>query len=499
LRYFGSDSPLTRTPFAFQSLTSAIEGENMQAWYRVFSGVSSESTQAIRAALHLVEVEMCELDRHVSGPGLVIFDHDDQEIRTFLKEASQTVNAPIIAIGLSREGIAEADVWHLLGAGAWDVLCWENAEQGAQTIAARLSREEQIDELVHSPLVQKNVVGHSAVGLAMLRQLVELARFTDSTVLLIGESGTGKELAARLIHTLDTRENNGDLVVLDCTTIVPELSGSEFFGHERGAFTGAITARDGAFGLANKGTLFLDEVAELPLGLQGQLLRVVQERVYKRVGGNTWHRTNFRLICATNRDLAQEVVRGRFRADLYYRIAGRIVPMPTLRDRLDDVIPLITHFIRELRPTHEPSELDDIVKDYLLCREYPGNVRDLRQLVARMLSHHVGPGPITVGDLPREERPSGRQDYDDWCNSTFEQCIRRAIAQGVGLKEIGRIAENMAVRIAVSDEQGSLQRAATKLKVTDRALQIRRAMNTCECADKECTSKNLQSSSPFHN
>src|SRR5262249_40812748 len=149
---------------------------------------------------------------------------------------------------------------------------------------------------------------------------------------LLGESGTGKEVVARLIHLLDSRPNKRDLVVLDCASIVPELSGSEFFGHERGAFTGALTERNGAFALANDGTLLLDEIGDLPLPLQVQLLRVIQEHTYKRVGGNKWCKTEFRLICATNRDLFDLIGRGAFRADLYYRIAGYICKLPPLRE-----------------------------------------------------------------------------------------------------------------------------------------------------------------------
>src|SRR5678816_4688946 len=140
--------------------------------------------------------------------------------------------------------------------------------------------------------------------------------------LIAGESGTGKELVARLIHALDRREPKGPFVVLDCTTVSPELAGSEFFGHERGAFTTAVTAREGAFAMADGGTLFLDEVGELPLALQAELLRVIQERVYKRVGSNTWKQADFRLVCATNRDLAAEEAKGNFRLDLFHRIAS---------------------------------------------------------------------------------------------------------------------------------------------------------------------------------
>jgi transcriptional regulator with GAF, ATPase, and Fis domain len=209
-------------------------------------------------------------------------------------------------------------------------------------------------------------------------------------------------------------------VILDCTTIVPELSGSEFFGHERGAFTGAFTSRDGAFALANGGSLFLDEVGELPMGLQSQLLRVVQEHTYKRVGGNVWQHTDFRLICATNRDLLQCVTRGEFRADLYYRIADWVINMPPLRERREDILPLARHFLQKLRHENELPILDAPVRDYLLRRDYPGNVRDLRQLVARITFRHVGPGPVTVGDIPEEERLSEQPIAPDWRDADWK-------------------------------------------------------------------------------
>jgi transcriptional regulator with GAF, ATPase, and Fis domain len=293
-------------------------------------------------------------------------------------------------------------------------------------------------------------------------------------VLILGETGTGKEQVARLIHQLDGRPDKGELVLVDCTTIVPELAGSELFGHERGAFTSAVGARDGAVALADGGTLFLDEVGELPPGLQPQLLRVTQEQTYKRVGGNAWRRTAFRLVCATNRDLLAEEAAGRFRRDLYYRIAGWVCRLPALSERREDILPLVRHFMAQLRPGVEPPALDEPVRAFLLGRSYPGNVRDLRQLTARMLYRHVGPGPITVGDIPEEERPALLGE-GDWCDARFEQAIRQALGAGAGIREIRRVAEDTAVRLAIADEDGNLQRAAQRLGVTDRALQLRRA------------------------
>ncbi|MDH3661338.1 MAG: sigma 54-interacting transcriptional regulator, partial [Alphaproteobacteria bacterium] len=292
--------------------------------------------------------------------------------------------------------------------------------------------------------------------------------------LLVGESGTGKELAARLIHTLDSRKDKRELVTLDCTTIVADLAGSEFFGHERGAFTGAAGLREGAFALADRGTLFLDEIGELPLPLQAQLLRVIQERQYKRVGGNGWHATDFRLISATNRDLQAEVAAGRFRQDLYFRLAACTFTLPSLGERPDDIPVLAEHFVAEQQGAAVPM-IGQAVKDFLVQRDYPGNVRELRQLVARICSRHVGDGPITIGDIPHAERPAQSALSDVWRDDALETAIRRAICRGAKLKEIGHAATEAAIRIMVDEEEGNLQRAARRLGVTDRTLQIRRA------------------------
>lgn len=447
----------------------------MRVWCRFVSEEYSEMRRPLLDGFRSVGIEPCFCNPKATDPVLVVFSEFGEHLRQILNETRQSGVPRAIALGVSQAHLSGQEVWALLNAGARDVLFWDESEQIIATLIARLARWGKLAELVESPTVRHSMIGRSPSVMAVLHQLVETAYFGDSTVLLMGESGTGKELAARLIHSLDQRPNKGDLIISDCTTLVPELSGSEFFGHERGAFTGAITARDGAFALANGGTLFLDEVGELPLGLQGQLLRAIQERSYKRVGGNTWHRTEFRLICATNRDLTKEVAQGRFRSDLYYRIAGDIFTLPPLRDRPEDILFLAHHFIRLLRPDGEPPKLDRSVTEYLLLREYPGNVRDLKQLVTRIMRRYVGVGPITAGYLPDEDRLESGHDHGEWYDRQFERCIRLALAQGVGLKDIGRTAENIAVRIAVADEEGNLQRAASRLQVTDRALQLRQA------------------------
>ncbi|HEX7941315.1 MAG TPA: sigma-54 factor interaction domain-containing protein, partial [Gemmatimonadaceae bacterium] len=205
-----------------------------------------------------------------------------------------------LALGHRFERVAAVE---LVAAGASEVLAWTGNAATIATIAARLERWAAVDALLVSDDVVHTLIGASTTWRRVLREVVEVARFTDAPVLVTGETGTGKELVSRVVHALDARKAKRDLIVVDCTTIVPELSGSEFFGHEKGAFTGAVAARNGAFALADDGTLFLDEVGELPLPLQAELLRVVQEHTYKRVGSSVWQPTCFRLICATNRDL----------------------------------------------------------------------------------------------------------------------------------------------------------------------------------------------------
>ena len=407
------------------------------------------------------------------GYGIVLFGEFNHDICTLLREVSRRCQERVV-VGCCQQ-LSTWHAWQLMQAGAADVLSCLECKQAVREIMARLSRWEAVDRLMNSPRVEKALVGDSPAFRIILRQIVEVAHFTDASVLILGESGTGKELVARLIHDLDPRSSKKDPVILDCSTITPDLSGSEFFGHERGAFTGAVSARDGAFALADGGTLFLDEIGELPVHLQTQLLRVIQEQTFKRVGGNAWQRTKFRLVCATNRDLGAQVQRGEFRVDLYYRIAGFICRLPPLRDRPEDIIPLARFFLRELRSGDDPPELDPAVQEYLLKRPYPGNVRDLRQVMARMLCRHPGSGPITLGCIMPDERLNWREDDSAWDEGGFELAIRRAVQQGVGLKGISRAAEEAAIRIAVGEANGNLQQAAQRLGVTDRTLQMRRA------------------------
>ncbi|MGC4054250.1 MAG: sigma 54-interacting transcriptional regulator [Paludibaculum sp.] len=192
--------------------------------------------------------------------------------------------------------------------------------------------------------------------------------------------------------------------------------------------------------------------------------------------GTNGEGTAFRLICATNPDLKSAVGRGEFRTDLYYRVAGSVISLPSLRQRRQDILPLVSHFMRELRAGEPECGLDDQVKSYLLGLEYPGNVRELRQIVSRMCARHAGEGPMSLGDLAPEDLRRQSTAPAAWREGDFEICIRRALFEGANLREIGREASECAIRLALEETLGNLRQAARKLGVTDRALQIRRAV-----------------------
>ena len=346
--------------------------------------------------------------------GVIVCDGPSRDLFEALRQATRTATE-VLVLAPRRSGL---DPWETLAAGATDVLEWDG-DPGP--VAAAVERRTEVQRLLARPEVSGAMVGHSPALRQVLRDVVVAARFGQGPILVLGETGTGKELVARVVHAVRAAVGaaTGRLVVVDCTTIVPALSGSELFGHEKGAFTGAVSVRTGAFAAADEGTMLLDEIGDLPLEQQPELLRVVQEGTYKPVGSDTWRRSRARLVCATHRDLLGDVAEGRFRADLYYRLAASTVVLPPLRERREDIVPLFTHFLGQALAKvtgHPPGEgrararrpvaVAPAVAEVLMRRDYPGNLRDLRQLAYRVAARHVGPGPVTPGDLPPGDRPA---------------------------------------------------------------------------------------------
>ncbi|MBN2645379.1 MAG: sigma-54-dependent Fis family transcriptional regulator [Desulfuromonadaceae bacterium] len=238
-----------------------------------------------------------------------------------------------------------------------------------------------------------------------VRHLADKVAASDATVLLTGESGTGKEVVANYIHKASKR-CKGRFVAMNCAAIPSDLLETELFGHEKGAFTGADRERPGKFEYAAGGTLFLDEIGELPLEAQAKLLRTIQEKRVQRLGGNRELETNCRLICATNRDLGTGVQKGTFREDLYYRLAVFPIDLPPLRERVEDILPLVRYSMEKFGARVPDKELvTPAAKALLESYRWPGNVRELFNAVERALIMRTGNGPFTSDDFPYLERP----------------------------------------------------------------------------------------------
>ncbi len=275
------------------------------------------------------------------------------------------------------------------------------AFQEIQTLKDKLAKEKAyLEEEVHTEHNFGEVVGQSPALLRVLKQ-VETVAPTDSTVLLRGETGTGKELIARALHELSPRRGC-TFVKLNCAAIPTGLLESEVFGHEKGAFTGAISQRVGRFELAHQGTLFLDEVGDIPPELQPKLLRVLQEQEFERLGGTKTIKVDVRLVAATHRDLAQMVADGRFREDLYYRLNIFPIVLPSLRERRDDIPRLVRHFTQHFagRMGRRIETIPSAVMEALVRYPWPGNVRELQNVIERAVI--LSPGSslqVPLGDL----------------------------------------------------------------------------------------------------
>jgi transcriptional regulator with GAF, ATPase, and Fis domain len=245
----------------------------------------------------------------------------------------------------------------------------------------------------------EQIIGSSPALEAVLAK-VDLVAPTDSTVLVLGETGTGKELVARAVHNLSRRAGR-PFVKVNCAAIPFDLLESELFGHERGAFTGAIAQKIGRFEMADMGSLFLDEIGDIPLALQSKLLRVLQEQEFERLGSGRTHRINVRLIAATHRDLSGMIARGEFRSDLYYRLNVFPVVLPPLRNRKSDIPELVSYFVQILsqrmgKNIHRvPPETMEAFTSY----SWPGNIRELQNLVERAVilsCDGVLPNPLPI-------------------------------------------------------------------------------------------------------
>jgi len=317
----------------------------------------------------------------------------------------------------------------------------------------------------------RSMVGNSR-AIRQVRSLIEQVAKSDATVLILGESGTGKEVVARNLHYHSPRRSK-PFVPINCGAIPGELLESELFGHEKGAFTGAISSRQGRFEMAEGGTLFLDEIGDMPMPMQVKLLRVLQERTFERVGGTKLISADVRIVAATHRNLEEMIADGTFREDLYYRLQVFPIEMPPLRERVDDIPLLINELIARLEHENRGSVRFTPSAVMALCQyKWPGNVRELSNLIERMVIMHPY-GVVDVQELPEKFRPAGLTLQAEVEAVKFDQHLApiesmvspRLPRDGIDLKEHISNLECSLIKQALDEAGGVVAHAAKRLNM----------------------------------
>ncbi|MCO5060733.1 MAG: sigma-54 dependent transcriptional regulator [Kiritimatiellae bacterium] len=340
-----------------------------------------------------------------------------------------------------------------------------------ETRALRLQVEVLQNEVARQFPVH-GIIGHAPLFQQTLEDTRKAAE-TDATVLILGESGTGKELIARMLHS-QSRRAEEPFVAIHCGALPETLMESELFGHERGAFTGADKRKYGRFDLAGAGTIFFDEISEMPLATQVKLLRVLQEREFMRLGGTQTIRTNARIVAASNKDLKVEMEQKRFREDLFYRLHVVPIAVPPLRERMEDLPILIEYFLQFFKQSLRANtvEIAPAALDILQAYNWPGNVRELRNLVERILVLHGQEPIIQLKHLPREFQ-----------NGHVSHAPAPHQFNGISLEEKVNAYEADLVRQALREASGVQTRAAELLGTTRRILKYR--MDKLHISDAE--------------
>jgi DNA-binding NtrC family response regulator len=350
-------------------------------------------------------------------PDLLLLDlnlPDGSGLDFLVKARVRAPEAPVIVVTASN---SVDDVIKALKGGAIDYLTKPVDIQRmivSLANAAKLMRQQQDLTKLRSEVREtyrlEHMIGSSA-AMTQLRELIRQAAPTDATVLIMGESGTGKELVARALHYASPRVNR-PFVDVNCAALTETLIESELFGHERGAFTSAISRRRGKFEQANGGSIFLDEIGDMPLSTQAKMLRVLQERSFQRVGGEDKINVNLRVICATNHNLEEAVKNGLFRMDLLYRINLMVIEVPPLRSRKSDIPELARHFLglASRSRKHVAETISDAALTALCAHDWPGNVRELQNAIERALTvcneAEIQSAHLPPAVLRREETPS---------------------------------------------------------------------------------------------
>ncbi|HAF11356.1 MAG TPA: two-component system response regulator [Chloroflexi bacterium] len=312
-----------------------------------------------------------------------------------------------------------------------------------------------------SSLVQtERIVGNSPAMQEVYKTVGKVAK-ADATVLITGESGTGKELVAEALH-FNSNRRSGPLVKVSCAALPESLLEAELFGHEKGSFTGAMTQRRGRFEMADKGTIFLDEIAEMTMPTQTKLLRVLQERKIERIGSNLPIKVDIRIVCATNKDLQKQVEQGKFRDDLYYRLNVINIHMPPLRDRKEDIPSLVEHFLAKHRysATAQPAAISEEAIRRLMEYNWPGNVRELENVIERAVVLSRGQ-IITSRELPFGEHDAGEGEEGEGGEEKGDSSFFK--------KSVAQFEKDLIMK-ALRDANGNRSKAAEMLGIYRRLL-----------------------------
>ncbi|QDE90457.1 Fis family transcriptional regulator [Myxococcus xanthus] len=413
---------------------------------------------------------------HKNGADIVVTDLvmpkvGGMEVLGTIRAANPDV--PVIII--TAHGTVDSAV-DAIKAGAFDYITkpFDQAELSSVVAKAAKTNESARRSVRPDVKARAAIIGDSST-IQEVYKIIDKVADTPSTVLITGESGTGKELIATALHGASSRRDK-PFIKINCAAIPHTLLESELFGYERGAFTGAVTSKPGRFELADEGTLFLDEIGEIPVEMQVKLLRAIQEGEFERVGGIKTTRVDVRLVAATNRDLQAEIEAGRFRKDLYYRLAVVPISLPALRERRSDIPMLARHFVEKYNRRLN-KKIEGIADDAMALLQgyaWPGNIRELENLIERVLLFADGP-LITARDLPEPVR----QGTSVQASANLASAVASIdVPTGeVGLKDIVRMKaaelERDLIVKKLEETGGNVTRAARLLQISRKSLQTK--------------------------
>ncbi|MBJ6762626.1 sigma-54-dependent Fis family transcriptional regulator [Myxococcaceae bacterium JPH2] len=412
---------------------------------------------------------------HKNGADIVVTDLVMPKVGGMEVLASvRAANSDVPVIIITAHGTVDSAV-EAIKAGAFDYITkpFDQAELSSVVAKAAKTNESAKRSVRPDHKARAAIIGESPT-IQDVYKIIDKVADTPSTVLITGESGTGKELIATALHGASSRRDK-PFIKINCAAIPATLLESELFGYEKGAFTGAVTSKPGRFELADEGTLFLDEIGEIPVEMQVKLLRALQEGEFERVGGIKTTRVDVRLVAATNRDLQAEIEAGRFRKDLYYRLAVVPIVLPALRERRSDIPMLAQHFVDKYNRRLN-KKIEGIADDALALLQtyaWPGNIRELENLIERVLLFADGP-LITAKDLPEPVRQGTSMTAGA---GTSSSATLEVPTGEVGLKDIVRMKaaelERDLIVKKLDETGGNVTRAARLLQISRKSLQTK--------------------------